>query len=178
LSLKEKFTKEYSPKILKDLGLKNINSIPQLKKIVISVGIGSYMLKYKDYSDIVKNVTAITGQKPIVINSRIAISNFKLREGMPVGVKVTLRKKRMYDFFDKFVNIVCPRIRDFRGISPKIFDGRGNINIGLKDYTVFPEIIQEDITKPHGMQITIITTADTDESAKTLFKYFKFPFKK
>jgi large subunit ribosomal protein L5 len=170
--------KEIAPRLQQELGIKNINAVPKILKIVINVGIGSYMVKHKDYDEVVEHISIITGQRPVVQNSKMAISNFKLRKDMPVGVKVTLRKKRMYDFFGKLVHVVFPRLRDFRGFEKKYLDGRGNLSLGLKDYSVFPEIIPEDITKTHGLQITVVTSSKNNEQAIALFKLFNFPFKK
>ena len=165
------------PGLEKTLGVKNPNAVPRLKAVRINVGIGSYVAAGKDHEEIVKNVAIITGQKPMVTRSKKAISNFKLKMNMPSGVVVTLRGKRMYDFLNKRVNAVFPRIRDFRGISPKSFDGRGNYSIGLKEHTVFPEIQAEDVNKVHGIQITIQTTSGNDKSAFALLKALGFPFR-
>ncbi len=176
LSLKEKFVKEIAPALKKDLGIKNINAVPKLSKIIINVGIGKLMAGGKDYSDIEKNITMIAGQKPVVAKAKKAISNFKLRQGMPVGIHVTLRGAKMYDFASKFVNIVLPRARDFRGISPKSFDGHGNYSYAIKEHTVFPEINPDDIIKHHGMQLTFVTTATKNEDGYKLLKALGFPF--
>lgn len=178
MSLKERYKKEILKALQKELSIKNPMRVPKLKKIGINVGIGSLMQRQKDYSLVVENITKITGQKPVVVSSRVAISNFKLRKGMPVGVKVTLRKDKMYEFLDKFVNVVCPRIRDFRGVAKKGFDGKGNFSMGLKDCTVFPEISMDDLNKIHGLQISIETTAQDDKEGEALLSAFGFPFKK
>jgi len=132
----------------------------------------------KDYESVVKNIERITGQRPVVNKSRMAISNFKLKEGTPNGVSVTLRGARMYDFLKKLVNVVFPRIRDFRGMPQKAFDGRGNYSVGITEHTVFPEIDPEDVSKIHGLQVTIITTAKNDDEGRALLKAMNFPFKK
>lgn len=176
--LLQQYREEIVPKLQQTLGLKNPNAVPRIKAIVINVGIGSHVAAGKDPEDIVKNVITISGQKPVVTHSKKAISNFKLKLNMPSGVVVTLRGKRMYDFLSKLINVVFPRIRDFRGISKKAFDGRGNYSVGIKEHTVFPEIQGEDVSKIHGMQITIQTTAGTNEKAFELLKTFGFPFKK
>jgi large subunit ribosomal protein L5 len=132
----------------------------------------------KDYSDIEKNVMMISGQKPVVTKAKKAISNFKLREGMPNGITVTLRGERMYDFVHRLVNVTCPRMRDFRGVSPKAFDGKGNYSLGIKDCSVFGEINPDDIAHIHGVQVTVVTTAKDDESAMKLLSALNFPFKK
>jgi len=171
--------KEIAKKLKEELKVKNDLAVPKLEKIKVHIGIGTYTIKAnnKDFTPIVNNLTAITGQKPVVSKARKAISNFKLRGGMPVGVSVTLRRKRMYDFLNKFINIVMPRIRDFRGVSVKGFDGKGNYNLGLKDCNVFPEINIENLEKPHGIGISIITTAKNDKAGYLLLKAMGFPFK-
>lgn len=176
LSSKEKFYQKAIPELQKQLKISNINAVPKLTKIVINVGIGKILAGGKDYSDIEKNITMISGQKPVIAKAKKAISNFKLREGMPVGIHVTLRGERMYDFIYKFVHIVLPRTRDFRGISPRSFDGQGNYSVAIKEHTVFPEINSDDIVKNHGMQFTFVTTAKNNEDAYALFKAFGFPF--
>lgn len=178
MTLSERYQKEIRQKLLKDLGLKNISSVPKLDKVKVNIGIGTYMRNNKNYTEIAENIEMITGQKPVVSNSRIAISNFKLRIGMPVGLSVTLRKQKMYDFMDRLINIVLPRVRDFQGVSAKSFDKNGNYNLGLKDCSVFPELNIEDIAKIHGLQITITTTARNAEQGKALLTEMGFPFKK
>lgn len=177
-SLLKTYREKIVPSLLSKWKLKNPHSVPRIKAVVINVGIGSYVVAGKDHEEIVKNVTTIAGQKPIVIKSKKAISNFKLKINMPSGVVVTLRGKRMYDFLSKLINVVFPRIRDFRGISKKAFDGRGNYSIGIKEHTVFPETYSEDISKIHGLQITIQTTANDNQKALELLEAFGFPFKK
>lgn len=166
------------PKLMSDWGVKNPNAVPKLVAVIINVGIGSHVAAGKDHEDIVKNIAVIAGQKPVVTHSRKAISNFKLKLNMPSGVVTTLRGRRMYDFISKLINIVFPRIRDFRGISKKSFDGCGNYSIGIKEHTVFPEIRGEDVSKIHGLQITIRTDAGDDKKAYDLLHAFGFPFKK
>ncbi len=151
---------------------------PKVEKVTINVGIGTYVKSHnKDFSNIVDNIMAISGQKPIVTKAKKSVSNFKLREKDPTGIKVTLRGKMMNDFVTKLVNVVFPRVRDFRGLSPKAFDGNGNYSIGFKEHTVFPEISPDDVIKMHGLQVNIITTANTDEEGLTLLKDMGFPFK-
>lgn len=177
--LKERYIKEIAPQLMKDLGLKNINAVPRLEKVTVNAGLGNfYTSGTKDFSEFVDNFKSITGQKPVVTKARKAISNFKIREQMPNGVTVTLRGKRMYDFIDKLVNIVFPRTRDFRGISPKAFDRKGNYAVGIKEHMVFPEINPDDIVKIHGLQVCINTTAKNDEEGFALLKALGFPFKK
>lgn len=178
----QNFTENYQtviiPKLQKELGLSNVMSVPRVEKIVVNVGIGSRLKVTKDFSDIVENVTAITGQKPVTTVAKKAISNFKLREGMPTGVVTTLRKERMMSFLNRMINIAFPRIRDFQGFTHKAFDGKGNYSIGIKDCSIFPEVNPDDLSHVHGMSISIITTAETDEQAKALLKALNFPFKK
>lgn len=175
---KEQYNKEIAPKLKEVLGRKNLNALPRLKKITINVGVGSSASSSKNFvNEVVENIAKITGQKPVIKKAKKSISNFKLREGMSVGVSVTLRGQRMYDFYGKLIDIVFPRIRDFRGLSTKSFDGNGNYSIGLKEHTVFPEINPDDIVKVHGIQINIETSTSSDEDALELFKLYNFPFK-
>lgn len=176
LSLKERYNKEIAPALMKSLDIKNINAVPKITKVIVNVGIGKLMAGGKDYSDVEENVKLITGQKPVIAKSKKAISNFKLRENMPVGVHTTLRGAKMYDFISKFVNITLPRMRDFRGISPKSFDGKGNYSLAIREHTVFPEINPEDIVKNHGVQITFVTNSPSNEEAFQLLKAMGFPF--
>ncbi|PIR55304.1 50S ribosomal protein L5 [Candidatus Peregrinibacteria bacterium CG10_big_fil_rev_8_21_14_0_10_36_19] len=176
--LKTRFNSEILPELKKTLGIKNDMAMPKLKKVTINVGIGTYIKTHgKDFDNVVENIAKITGQKPVVAKAKKAISNFKLREDNPVGVTVTLRGQRMYDFINKLVNIVFPRVRDFRGISPKSFDGNGNYNVGFKEHTVFPEISPDDVMKLHGVEVSITTTAKNDEEGYELLKSLGFPFK-
>lgn len=177
-TLQEQITKQVTPALQKELGLSTIAAVPRITKIVINVGIGKFKEDKKQVAEIAKNITAITGQKAVVTKAKKAISNFKLRAGMPVGVKVTLRGASMYHFLNKLVNVICPRIRDFRGFSPKSFDGQGNVSIGIKEHTVFPEVNPVDANKVHGVQITIHTDSNNDEHALALLRAIKFPFKK
>lgn len=179
IDLKTRFNTEIVPELKKTLGLKNSLACPKVVRITINVGIGSYIQKHnKDFSKVVENITAIAGQKPVVVKAKKSISNFKIRQGDPSGVIVTLRGKRMYDFLNKLINIVFPRVRDFRGMSKKAFDGKGNYSIGFKEHIVFPEVAQDDMTKIHGVQVNIVTTAKTDKEGFELLKAFGFPFKK
>lgn len=166
------------PKIQKELGMKNVMAVPRLDKIIVNVGIGTRIKVSKDYSDVVDNVSAITGQKPYVTMAKKAISNFKLRGGSPSGVVTTLRKKKMVDFFNRMVNVAFPRIRDFQGFSDRAFDGKGNYSIGIRDVSIFPEVSPDDLSNIHGMSITVVTTAKNDDQARTLFRALNFPFKK
>jgi len=179
MDLKTRFFKEIMPALKEKLGIKNIMAVPRIKKVTINVGIGTYMNKVgKDYTEVMNNIAAISGQKPVATRTTKSISNFKIKEGQVVGIKVTLRGKRMYDFINKLVNIALPRVRDFRGISRKAFDEHGNYSIGLKEYTVFPEATIEDVTHMHGLQIIISTSAKNKEQAFELLQAMGFPFKK
>ena len=176
------FVDVYKTKVvpgLKDrLGLSNVMAVPKLEKIVINVGIGSWLQGGKDFSKIVHGVEAISGQKAVVRRARLSVSNFKLRKGMPVGVTLTLRGEKMYDFLERMIKIVAPRIRDFIGFSLKSFDGRGNYSIGLNTYSVFPEIHYDDVVKNYGVAITFVTAASSDSDSKELLSSFGFPFEK
>ena len=165
---------------LKDhLQLKNINQVPKIDKVIVSVGIGSLVTRkgHKDFEEFEKNLIRITGQKPVLIRSKKAISNFKLREGMPVMLKVTLRGVRAYDFLDRFAKMVLPRIRDFSGVSKKNFDPKGNLNLWLQNYNIFPELGVDDVNLPMGLQLTIVSTAGTPEASQALLQEIGFIFK-
>lgn len=176
--LQQRYQKEILPKIIKDLGMKNQMQAPRILKVVVNVGMGSYMqrLGTKDFSTVEETLTKITGQKPVLRKSRMSVSNFKLREGMPVGMCVTLRGDSAYDFLDKVINVVFPRVRGFRGIKRNIFDKDGNCSFGFSEHIVFPEVDTEDPRKVHGVQVTIVTsTKDKDHTVK-LLEEMKFPF--
>lgn len=177
-TLKEKYRKEIAPKLQKDLSLSSSMAVPYIKAVKLNIGMGRWLGESKDYSELENNLALIAGQKPVVAKAKKAISNFKVREGMPVGLSVTLRSERAYQFLDKFVNVIAPRIRDFRGFSPKGFDGNGNYSVGIKDYQIFPEINPENVSKTSGMQMTIVTTAKDDEQCRAMLDAFNFPFKK
>jgi large subunit ribosomal protein L5 len=176
--LREHYDTTVRPALVAKFGYKNPMAVPRLTKIVINMGVGEASQDRKKIDAAVENLTAIAGQKPVVTRARKAIANFKLREGQPVGCSVTLRKARMYEFLDRLVNIALPRVRDFRGLPPKAFDGAGNYNIGLKEQIVFPEIDYDKVDKVRGMNITICTTARTDEEALALLEGFSMPFQK
>jgi large subunit ribosomal protein L5 len=176
--LREHYEKTVKKNLIDKFGYKNVMAVPKLTKIVINMGVGEASQDRKKIEGAVDNLTAIAGQKPIITRARKAIANFKLREGQPVGCTVTLRKARMYEFLDRLVNIALPRVRDFRGLPGKAFDGQGNYNIGLKEQMVFPEINYDKIDKVRGMNITICTTAKTDEEAYALLEGFDVPFQK
>jgi large subunit ribosomal protein L5 len=175
--LKELYKKEIVPRLMKEFNYKNIMQVPKLHKITINMGLGEAITNIKILDTASSELAAITGQKPIITKARKSISNFKLRAGAPIGCAVTLRGDRMYEFFDRFVNIALPRVRDFKGLSSKSFDGRGNYSVGIKEHIIFPEINFDKIDKIKGMTITIVTTAKTDEEAKKLLQYLGMPFK-
>ena len=172
MSLYTTFTSKGKTELKEKLGKANIHQVPQIDKIVVCMGIGSLATRkgIKDFSDLEQNLTTITGQKPQMIKSKQSISNFKLREDMPAMLKVTLRSKKAYDFVERIVNLALPRVRDFNGLTSRKFDGRGNYSIGFKNLVIFPEIVPEEIKTPMGIQITINTTAETDDEAKALMQ--------
>ena len=174
--LQEHYTKTVREALTKEFNYKNAFEVPKLDKIVINMGVGEAVNDRKAVDGAVADLTAITGQKPVVTKSRISIATFKLREGMAIGAKVTLRRDRMYEFVDRLVNIALPRVRDFRGLNGKSFDGRGNFAMGLKEQIVFPEIDYDKVEQIRGMDITIVTTAKTNREALALLKGFAMPF--
>ena len=174
--LRELYREHIVPAMRKELGYENVMQVPRLEKIVVNVGVGEALQNAKALDATVQDITIITGQKPIVTRARRSIANFKLREGNPIGVKVTLRGNRMWDFLDRLCNIALPRQRDFRGISPDSFDGRGNYSLGLREQLVFPEIDYDKIDKIRGMEIAIVTTAQTDEEGLHLLRHLGLPF--
>ncbi|MGB5107844.1 MAG: 50S ribosomal protein L5 [Candidatus Zixiibacteriota bacterium] len=175
---REYYRNEVVPRLMKDGGYKNVMQVPKIEKIVINIGLGEAIANAKALEAASGDLATITGQKPHVRRATKSISNFKLREGMPIGCATTLRGDRMYEFLDRLVSVAFPRVRDFRGISPKSFDGRGNYTIGLKEQILFPEIDYDKIDKIRGMNITIVTTAKTDEEALNLLTQMKMPFRK
>jgi large subunit ribosomal protein L5 len=174
--LQEHFVKTVAPALIKEFGYASPMEVPKLTKIVINMGVGEASQDKKKIEGAVMELTAIAGQKPVVTLSRKSIATFKLRKGVPVGCMVTLRRERMYEFLDRLVNVALPRVKDFRGLSGKSFDGRGNYTIGLKEQTIFPEIDFDQMEKTRGMDIVICTTAKTDAEAKALLKGFDLPF--
>ncbi|HNE03095.1 MAG TPA: 50S ribosomal protein L5 [Anaerolineales bacterium] len=174
--MQERYNKEVAPALLKSFGFKNVMQVPRLEKIVVNIGLGEALDNPKALEAAVTDLTTITGQKPVQTKARKSIANFKLREGRLIGTKVTLRGPRMWAFFDRLVNIALPRVRDFRGISPNAFDGRGNYTLGLKDQLVFPEIEYDKIDKLRGMEITIVTSAQNDDEARALLRQLGMPF--
>ncbi|MEQ8506656.1 MAG: 50S ribosomal protein L5 [Rhodospirillales bacterium] len=173
--LKEVYTKEIKPALMEEFGYANTYQVPKLEKIVLNMGVGDATDDRKRVDGAIEDLTRITGQKPVATRAKKSIAGFKLREGMVIGAKVTLRKDRMYEFLDRLVNIALPRVRDFRGIQGKCFDGRGNFAMGLKEQIVFPEIDYDQVDKVRGMDIVICTSADTDDEAKALLKAFNMP---
>ncbi|MDA8212661.1 MAG: 50S ribosomal protein L5 [Clostridia bacterium] len=175
--LKEKFRSEVSPALMQKFGYKNVMEIPKLDKVVINMGLGEAIQNPKAIDSAVVDLTKISGQKPIVTRAKKSIAGFKLRENMAIGTKVTLRGDRMYQFVDKLLNVALPRVRDFRGVSPKSFDGRGNYTLGLKEQLIFPEIEYDKVEKLRGMDITFVTTAKSDEEARELLRLMGMPFR-
>jgi len=169
---------EQKPQLQKELGLKNANMIPKIKKVVVNIGVGEATQNIKTLEAAVADLTAITGQKPIMTRAKKSIATFKLRQGQPIGCSVTLRRQHMYEFLDRFINVAVPRIRDFKGFSPKSFDGRGNYSVGIKEQIIFPEIDFDKVDKLRGIGITISTTAGDDVKARALLDKFNFPFRK
>ncbi|MCH7549074.1 MAG: 50S ribosomal protein L5 [Candidatus Krumholzibacteriota bacterium] len=176
--LKEEFNKEVVPALKKEFGLKNVMEVPRLEKIVDNMGVGDAISNIKLLDAAMDDLAIITGQRPRLNRARISVAAFKLREGMPIGCKVTLRGERMYEFYDRLVNISLPRVRDFRGVSSKGFDGHGNYTMGIKEHTIFPEIEYDKISRIMGMDITFVTSARTDEQAHALLTHMKMPFRK
>jgi large subunit ribosomal protein L5 len=175
--LRSRFEKEVAPALLKELELKNVMAVPRLHKIVVNMGVGEATQNAKVLDPAVNELGQITGQKPVVTRAKKSIAAFKVRQGQSIGAMVTLRGDRMYEFFDRLVNIVLPRVRDFRGVSTKAFDGRGNYTIGLHDQLIFPEISYEKVDKLKGMNVTIVTTAQNDNQARTLLRHMGMPFR-
>jgi large subunit ribosomal protein L5 len=176
--LKEKFVKEVTPALMSKFNYKSVMQVPQLDKIVINMGVGDAVANAKALDNAVEELATITGQKPVITRAKKSIAGFRLREGMPIGAKVTLRGERMYQFLDKLVSVSLPRVRDFRGVSKKSFDGRGNYTLGVKEQLIFPEIDYDKVSKVRGMDIVIVTTANTDEEARELLTQFGMPFQK
>ncbi|OIP24637.1 50S ribosomal protein L5 [bacterium CG2_30_37_16] len=176
--LKDLYKKEIIKKMETDFGYTNVMEVPKITKIVVNIGVGQAITNSKLLDELEKVIAKITGQKPIRTIAKKSIAGFKLREGYPIGLSVIMRGERMYDFLDRLVNVALPRVRDFRGIKPKAFDGKGNYSLGINEHTVFPEVSHDDIVGTYGLQVNINTTATNDEEAKKLLEYFGFPFKK
>ncbi len=178
LRLLEMYRKDIVPHLNSAFSYKNIMQVPKLEKITVNIGVGAATQDVKLLDAAVKDLETITGQKPSVRKAKKAISNFKLREGMPIGAMVTLRRAKMYEFFDRLINVALPRVRDFRGVSDKSFDGRGNYNLGIKEHIIFPEINVDKVARLYGLDISIVTSAKSDAEAYELLKSFGFPFRK
>jgi large subunit ribosomal protein L5 len=177
-NLETRYKEKYQAQIQKDLALGNVMQVPRLVKVVVNMGLGEALQNAKLIEAGVEQLRLITGQKPVVTKAKKAISNFKLREGVPIGVCVTMRGHRMYEFFERFVSFALPRVRDFKGLSPKAFDGRGNYTVGVKEQLIFPEINYDKIDQIKGMNVTICTSARTDEEGRCLLKYLGLPLRK
>ena len=176
--LKKKYTNEIRQALHDKFQYKNVMEIPKIEKVVINIGVGDAVGNAKALESAVKDLTIIAGQKPVITKAKKSIANFKVREGMPLGTKVTLRGERMYEFLDKLINVALPRVRDFRGVSAKAFDGRGNYALGLKEQLIFPEIEYDQVERVTGMDIIVVTSAKTDEEARELLTLFGMPFEK
>jgi large subunit ribosomal protein L5 len=176
--LEERYKKECVPELMEHFGYKNPHQVPKIEKVILNMGLGEAIENPKILDSAVEELTLISGQKPVVTRARKSIAAFKLREGMPIGCRVTLRRQRMYDFLTKLINIAIPRIRDFRGVSPKAFDGRGNYTLGIKEQIIFPEIDYDKIDKIKGMNVTIVTSAKTDDESRYLLDALGMPFRR
>jgi len=175
--LKETYRRQVVPALMKEFSYKNPMQVPRLERIVLNVGMGEAIQNVKLLESASTELGVVTGQRPVITKAKKAIAGFKLRQGMPIGVKVTLRSDRMYEFLDRLVSVALPRIRDFRGVSPKAFDGRGNYTLGLKEQLIFPEIKYDSVASIHGMDITIVTTAKTNDEGKALLRHLGMPFR-
>lgn len=175
--LNEQFKQEITPKLMEKFQYKNVMQVPRVEKVILNIGVGEAVQNPKSLDGAVNDLTLIAGQKPVITKAKHSIAGFKLREGVPIGCKVTLRKDRMYEFLDRLINIVLPRVRDFRGVSPQAFDGRGNYSLGIKEQTIFPEIEFDKIDKIRGMEVVIVTSAKTDEEARELLRSMGMPFR-
>jgi len=175
--LREKYAKEIKSQLQKELGIENVMAVPRLEKIVVNMGLGEATQNVKMMDPLVADLGSIAGQKPVITKAKKSIAAFKLREGMPIGAMVTLRGDAMYEFLDRLISVALPRVRDFRGVSSKSFDGRGNYTLGLRDQLIFPEIDYAKVDKVKGMNVTIVTSAKDDNGARTLLKYFGMPFR-
>ncbi|MGG5254617.1 50S ribosomal protein L5 [Neobacillus sp. SM06] len=176
--LKERLVKEISPALMSKFNYKSVMQVPKIEKIVVNMGVGDAVANAKALDNAVEELATITGQKPVITRAKKSIAGFRLREGMPIGAKVTLRGERMYEFLDKLISVSLPRVRDFRGVSKKAFDGRGNYTLGVKEQLIFPEIDYDKVSKVRGMDIVIVTTANTDEEARELLTQIGMPFQK
>lgn len=174
--LKKKYQEEVVPAMMKEFSYKNLFQVPRLEKITLNVGLGEAIQNIKVLDAAVAEIMAITGQKPVITRAKKAIANFKLREGIPIACMVTLRRERMYEFLDRLIHVALPRVRDFKGVSERSFDGRGNYSLGLREQIIFPEIQVDKVEKARGLTVSIVTTARTDQEGKALLKYFGMPF--
>lgn len=175
--LKEQYKNEIIPNLIKEFGYKNIMQVPRLEKIVVNMGLGEAIQNVKILDSAAEEIEVITGQKPVITKAKKSIASFKLRQGMPIGCMVTLRREKMYEFLDRLMNIALPRVRDFKGVSSKGFDGRGNYSIGIKEQLIFPEINYDKVEKVKGLNVSIVTSAATDEEGRALLKGFGMPFR-
>lgn len=175
--LEQRYIEEIRPRLMEEYGYKNSHQVPRLEKIVINSGVGEATSNPKHLEVATKELASIAGQQPAIVRAKRSVSNFRLRRGMPIACKVTLRGTRMYEFFDRLVNVAIPRVRDFRGISPRRFDGRGNFNLGIREQIIFPEIDYDEVDEIRGMDIAIVTTAETDEEAYSLLRFLGMPFR-
>lgn len=176
--MKEIYREEIAPVLFEELSLENVMQVPKIEKVVVNIGVGEAIDNPKALDEAVRDLTTITGQRPVITKAKKSIANFKLREGRAIGTKVTLRGNRMWSFLDRLINVALPRVRDFRGISPDSFDGRGNYTLGLQEQLIFPEINYDDVETVRGMEITIVTTAENDDQARALLTKFGMPFRK
>ncbi|WP_412521574.1 50S ribosomal protein L5 [Staphylococcus simulans] len=176
--LKEKFNTEVTENLMKEFNYSSVMEVPKIDKIVVNMGVGDAVQNSKVLDNAVEELTLITGQKPLITKAKKSVATFRLREGMPIGAKVTLRGERMYEFLDKLISVSLPRVRDFHGVSKKAFDGRGNYTLGIKEQLIFPEIDYDKVSKVRGMDIVVVTTANTDEEARALLTQFGMPFQK
>lgn len=176
--MKEIYREEIAPVLFEELSLENVMQVPKIEKVVVNIGVGEAIDNPKALDEAVRDLTTITGQRPVITKAKKSIANFKLREGRAIGTKVTLRGERMWSFLDRLINVALPRVRDFRGISPDSFDGRGNYTLGLQEQLIFPEINYDDVETVRGMEITIVTTAENDDQARALLTKFGMPFRK
>ncbi len=177
-ALRKRYTEEIVPAMMKTFNYRNVMEVPRLEKIVINMGLGEALVNAKILDNSVEELALISGQRPVITRAKKSIATFKVREGNPIGCRVTLRRQKMYDFLYRLLSIALPRVRDFKGVSPKAFDGRGNYTLGLREQLLFPEIDYDKVEKVKGMNVTIVTTARTDEEAKDLLTRFGFPFRK
>ncbi len=176
--LLQRYKEEVVPALIERFGYKNVMQVPKIEKVVVNIGLGEALQNPKALEHASRDLATITGQKPLITRARKAIATFKLRKGNPIGMKVTLRGRRMYDFLDRLFNVALPRTRDFRGVSPDSFDGRGNYTLGLREQLIFPEIDYDKIDRVRGMEVTIVTTAETDEEARELLRLLGMPFRR